>query len=121
MSLFLLIILKFFFLLSVTLDQIKMKINNLKNENRDLEKNIASWEEKVCVPFQIFFCDFILVTYPLVVHSIDLYHATQKWSLSKRSFTNVEYCLFLCHKRRGTDIGFFNMLFWTSDSFSYFL
>ncbi|XP_044934882.1 loricrin-like [Mustela putorius furo] len=30
----------------VTLDQIKMKINNLKNENRDLEKNIASWEEK---------------------------------------------------------------------------
>ncbi|XP_044098690.1 transport and Golgi organization protein 1 homolog isoform X2 [Neovison vison] len=30
----------------VTLDQIKMKMNDLKNENRDLEKNIASWEEK---------------------------------------------------------------------------
>uniref|UniRef100_M3YA28 Uncharacterized protein n=1 Tax=Mustela putorius furo TaxID=9669 RepID=M3YA28_MUSPF len=34
------------FLKAFTLDQIKMKINNLKNENRDLEKNIASWEEK---------------------------------------------------------------------------
>ena len=64
MSLVLLIILKFFFLLSDTLDQIKKKIDDLKKENRDLEKNIVSWEEKVCVPFHIFFYDFILVTSP---------------------------------------------------------
>ncbi|XP_032698589.1 transport and Golgi organization protein 1 homolog [Lontra canadensis] len=46
MSLFLLIILKFFFLLSVTLDQIQMKIDDLKKENRDLEKTIIREAKK---------------------------------------------------------------------------
>ena len=98
MSLFLLIILKFFLLLSVTLDQIKMKIDDLKKENRDLEKNIASWEEKVCVPFQIFFVISFRLVPPLVVHSVDLFRAIQKWSLSKRSITNVGHCLSLCER-----------------------
>ncbi|XP_032692047.1 transport and Golgi organization protein 1 homolog [Lontra canadensis] len=31
----------------VTLDQIKKKIDDFKKENRNLEKNLASWEEKI--------------------------------------------------------------------------
>ncbi|XP_032706748.1 transport and Golgi organization protein 1 homolog [Lontra canadensis] len=46
MSLFLLIILTFFFLLSVTLEQIRMKIDHLKKENKDLEKNIVREAKK---------------------------------------------------------------------------